>query len=225
MELQHYYVEFLTIALAHLIAVASPGPDFAVVLKHSIKYGRQTALITSVGVGSAILIHVAYALAGIGLIINSTPWLYDVLIIIAATFLIYLGWGAVRSPASDALESPEIKEKPHTGVKHSNSEQLSMRKAFIIGFMTNGLNPKATLFFLSLFTVVISAETPMVVKGVYGVYLAMATAVWFSFLSLMLTQQKVRNVFVKKGYLFDRVMGWVLIALALHIIVSQFFIS
>ena len=44
-----YWLEFLTIASVHLLAVASPGPDFAVVLKHSISYGRRAAMYTSVG--------------------------------------------------------------------------------------------------------------------------------------------------------------------------------
>src|SRR3546814_10828638 len=52
-------------------------------------------------------------------------------------------------------------------------------QAFVVGIVTNGLNPKATLFFLSLFTVVISADTPLWVQAGYGVYLAGATALWF----------------------------------------------
>ncbi|QTH64277.1 LysE family transporter [Psychrosphaera ytuae] len=225
MELERYYLEFMTIAIAHLIAVASPGPDFAVVLKNSIKYGRKTALITSVGVGTAILIHVAYALAGIGLVINSTPWLYDVLIVVAAAFLIYIGSGAVRSP------KPEINSVGGLGsaidanssdTTQIQNEQITSRKAFVIGFMTNGLNPKATLFFLSLFTVVISADTPMLVQGVYGVYLALATTAWFCSLSLLLSHKRVRAMFSEKGYLFDRIMGWVLILLAVHILTSEF---
>ena len=99
MDLTKYALEFVTIAIAHIFAVASPGPDFAIVMKHSIQYGKRAALITSVGVGTAIFIHVAYALAGIGLIINATPWLYDVLIVIASLFLINIGLGAIRSKA------------------------------------------------------------------------------------------------------------------------------
>lgn len=217
MEYERYYIEFITIAIAHLIAVASPGPDFAIVLKNSIKYGRKIALITSVGVGTAILIHVAYALAGIGLIINSTPWLYDVLIVIAAAFLMYIGLGAIRSPIP---QGPNLETAGEATL--GSNQRISGTKAFAIGFMTNGLNPKATLFFLSLFTVVISSETPMIVQGAYGIYLALATTLWFCSLSLVLSNQKIRRVFSDKGYVFDRVMGWVLILLAIHILMSEF---
>ena len=222
MELQTYYVEFITIAIAHLIAVASPGPDFAIVLKHSINYGRSIAIVTSIGVGTAILLHVTYALAGIGLFINSTPWVYDLLLIIASLFLIYLGSGAIRSPAPATHEADTNNEGLGNNTQLPSQAELTNKRAFIIGFMTNGLNPKATLFFLSLFTVVISSETPLFIQGAYGLYLAVATACWFCFLSFLLTQRKVREVFVKRGYIFDRIMGWVLIGLALHILVSEF---
>ncbi|MDA8621501.1 LysE family transporter [Psychrosphaera sp.] len=212
MDFSNYAVEFVTIAIAHLFAVASPGPDFAIVMKHSIQYGKRAALITSIGVGTAIFIHVAYALAGIGLILNATPWLYDLLIIVASLFLINIGLGAIRSTA-------HLKNDNDTAITNVS---ISDGKAFAIGFMTNGLNPKATLFFLSLFTVVVSLDTPLLIKGGYGVYLALATTAWFCCLSLLLSKKSVRQLFSKNAYLFDRVMGWVLIILAINILVSEF---
>ena len=212
MDLTKYALEFVTIAIAHIFAVASPGPDFAIVMKHSIQYGKRAALITSVGVGTAIFIHVAYALAGIGLIINATPWLYDVLIVIASLFLINIGLSAIRSKAHLQANSES----------QANNATISDKKAFALGFMTNGLNPKATLFFLSLFTVVVSLETPLIIKGAYGVYLAIATTAWFCGLSLVLSKKSVRQLFSKNAYLFDRIMGWVLILLAINILISEF---
>lgn len=207
--MQGYYLEFLTIAFAHLVAVASPGPDFAVVLKQAVRYGRKTALITSVGVGSAILLHVAYALAGIGIIIKTTPWLYQLLLIFAAGFLFYIGINAIQA-------------KPQTaaGIEQGNGT-MSPKRAYVIGFMTNGLNPKATLFFISLFTLIISTETPTLIKMGYGIYLAVATTLWFSLLSYLFTITKFRNKLTASGYIFDRVMGAVLIILALHIFVTE----
>ncbi|MBU2882304.1 LysE family translocator [Psychrosphaera sp. B3R10] len=212
MDSSSLLIEFLTIATAHFFAVASPGPDFAIVLKHSINYGKRIAIITSLGVGTAIFIHVAYALMGIGLIISSTPWLYDLLILFASGFLLYLGFGAIRSSKN---------VKTNEQVIDNNVVEISGKRAFYLGFLTNGLNPKATIFFLSLFTVVVSAETPLIIKGLYGVYLALATTAWFCFLSLILTRPKVREFFNGHAYIFDRVMGWVLILLAVKITYSE----
>ena len=208
--IQTYWLEFVTIASVHLLAVASPGPDFAVVLKHSIQYGRRLAIATSIGVGVGILLHVAYSVLGIGILINTTPALFMLISYVAAAYLLYLGWGAIRSPApSGTSESQGLVETPH----------ISDRKAFMIGFLTNGLNPKATLFFLSIFAVAVSAQTPNVVKIMYGLYLAVATGMWFCALSLVLSSEKVRIFIGTKGYWFDRLMGAVLILLAISLVV------
>ena len=206
---QQYWVEFLTIASVHLLAVASPGPDFAIVLKHSVSFGRRAAIVTSIGVGAAILIHVAYSLLGIGILIKTTPVLFQIFSYAAAAYLLYLGWGAIRSPAPENLSDDEV-EKPVL--------LISDKKAFMVGFLTNGLNPKATLFFLSVFAVAVSPETPNIIKLGYGLYLAVATGIWFCVLSLFLSSKKVTQFIGKKGYWFDRVMGVVLILLAIKLV-------
>lgn len=203
-----YWVEFATIAAVHLLAVASPGPDFAIVLKHSISFGRRAAMLTSIGIGLGILIHVAYSLLGIGIIIKTTPWLFAALSYAAAGYLLYLGWGAIRSqPAQSKEEEAQLAQ-----------QTLSDKKAFTIGLITNGLNPKATLFFLSVFAVAVSQATPNGVKMAYGLYLAFATGVWFCCLSYFLSSARVRAYLLRQGHWFDRIMGAVLIALALKLI-------
>ena len=67
-----YWTEFLTVALVHLLAVASPGPDFAIVVRESVSSGRHTGICTAIGVGSGILLHVTYSLLGIGLIVSQS---------------------------------------------------------------------------------------------------------------------------------------------------------
>lgn len=208
-EVEQYWLEFLTIASVHLLAVASPGPDFAIVLKHSISFGRRAAIITSIGVGVGILIHVAYSLLGIGILIKTTPMLFQVFSYAGAAYLLYLGFGALRSPAPNNFDHVEVK----------NVVQLiSDNKAFMVGFLTNGLNPKATLFFLSVFAVAVSPDTPDVIKLGYGLYLAIATGVWFCVLSLFLSSQKVTQFMGEKSYWFDRIMGVVLILLAIKLL-------
>jgi threonine/homoserine/homoserine lactone efflux protein len=202
-------VEFLTIASVHLLAVASPGPDFAIVLKHSINFGRRAAIITSIGVGAAILIHVAYSLLGIGILIKTTPVLFQVFSYVAAAYLLYLGWGAIRSPAPKTLNNVKVEKV---------IQLISDKKAFVVGFLTNGLNPKATLFFLSVFAVAVSPDTPNVIKLAYGLYLAIATGIWFCVLSLFLSSKSVTQFIGENGYWFDRMMGVVLILLAIKLV-------
>ncbi|MEO2267206.1 LysE family translocator [Pseudoalteromonas pernae] len=202
-----YWPEFAAIAIAHFFAVASPGPDFAVVLKHSVSYGRANGLATSAGVGAGIFVHVIYCLLGVALLISQAPTVFMVLKYIAALYLGYLGVQALRSKPSEGA-TPEFQEHQHQG----------LALAFRRGFLTNALNPKATLFFLSLFTLVVSVQTPKAVQLGYGVYMAIATWLWFSFLTIILSKHAVRSFFNAKGFWFDRAIGVVLIALAIQVV-------
>jgi threonine/homoserine/homoserine lactone efflux protein len=207
-----FWPEFLIIASVHLLAVASPGPDFAIVLRYAVRFGRRAAIFASLGIGLAILLHVTYSLIGIGVLIKTTPWLFQLLTVLAACYLLYLAQGALRAKAPIVEEAFALEQQ---------AEPASL-KAFTAGFITNGLNPKATLFFLSLFAVIISGETPLSYKLIYGVYMSLATATWFCLLSFVLTNSKVRGFLLLKGYWFDRLMGVLLMLLAAQLLFSSF---
>lgn len=202
-----YLSQFVTVAVVHLLAVASPGPDFAIVVRQSITYGRRTALLTSCGVGMGIMIHVLYSLLGIGFIVSQSLVLFTLMKLAGAGYLIYIGIRAMRTgPVSLTFGAAGTDGLP------------SKRSAVWTGFLTNGLNPKATLFFLSLFTVVIAPETPVPVQLLYGVYMALATALWFSMVSLLFGQERVRHLFSRIGHWFERLMGLSLCLLGIRLL-------
>jgi threonine/homoserine/homoserine lactone efflux protein len=91
----------------------------------------------------------------------------------------------------------------------------------MVGFITNGQNPKATLFFLTLYTLAIPPETTLTAKSIYGLYLACATAAWFVLVSFLVSHKRIRQAYLKKGYWFDRVMGFVLLVMAIILVVTQ----
>jgi len=204
-------MEFLTVALVHLLAVASPGPDFAVVVRESVTQGQRAGLWTALGVGSGIVVHIAYSLLGIGLIVSQSILLFNLFKWLAAGYLVYLGWKALR--ARPQLEAATLTAGP--------VPTRRARQAFTVGFVTNGLNPKATLFFLSLFTVVISHDTPLAVQAGYGLYLACATTLWFCLVAWLFSRDRVRAGFARMGHWFDRVTGAVLIALGARLALSE----
>ena len=204
-----YLSEFITIAVVHLIAVASPGPDFAIVVRNSVSYGRRIAMYTSVGIGLGILLHVAYSLVGLSVVIKTTPWLYSAISYLSAAYLLYLAWGALRSGPSASAATASVSAR---------QTSITVKKALISGFLTNGLNPKATLFFLSLFTAIIDINTPIGIKSLYGIYLAVATGAWFCFLSYLLSTSRIARLIGDKGYWLDRLMGVVLVGLAIRLV-------
>jgi len=206
----YHLSQFITIVVVHLLAVASPGPDFAIVVRQSVTYGKKTALWTSLGVGTGIFIHVSYSLLGIGMIVSQSILAFTIMKFLGAGYLFYIGVKAIRSQPSSALHFAE-----------SQNNLPSAYKAYWTGFLTNGLNPKATLFFFSLFSVVISPGTPLTVQFFYGVYMAIATAAWFCCISMVFGSGRVRNLFSKFGHWFERFMGGALILLGIKLAITS----
>jgi RhtB (resistance to homoserine/threonine) family protein len=202
-----YWGEFVTVIIVHLLAVASPGPDFAMVLRQSLVAGRKAAVWTSVGIGGGIMVHVVYTLLGLGLIISQSIQLFNVIKWVGAGYLLYIGWKSLRADSKQAVEFDQI----------TTRSDYPVSRALRIGFLTNALNPKATLFFLSLFSVIIKPDTPQAIQLGYGIYMSIATGVWFCGLSLVLTQDRVRQGFARFGHWAERTMGAVLIALGIKL--------
>ncbi|RXJ87789.1 lysine transporter LysE [Arcobacter sp. CECT 8985] len=192
------------------IALLSPGPDFAMIVKQSITYGKRSSIFTSIGIGLGISVHIIYSILGIGLIISKSIILFNIIKYLGAAYLIYLG---IQSLKSKGIKL-DNKDK-------STNKEISDLKSFTSGFLCNALNPKATLFFLSMFTVVININTPLYIQSLYGLFCILATTVWFIFVSLILSHSKVRNFFSKFGVWFDRTVGFVLIGLGLKVAFSK----
>ncbi|MFA5058618.1 MAG: LysE family translocator [Opitutaceae bacterium] len=210
-----YWSEFLLVALAHLVAVASPGPDFAMVLRQSITFGRRPAIWTSVGIGTGIFLHVAYSLLGIGLLVRSSVLAFSILKWLGAVYLAWVGQKAIRAKPFAHGETPNGAAPVLTA--NGEREMPGRRAAFVTGFLTNALNPKATLFFVSLFSVVINPRTPVVIQGAYGVWMALATMGWFILVSLFFSQDRVRTGFRRCGHWFERAMGVILLGLGVRL--------
>ena len=199
----NYRPEFLSVALAHLLAVASPGPDFAIVLKQSLNHGRRTAIWTSIGIGTAILLHITYSLLGLGLLVRSSTLWFNGVKYAGAAYIAWLGVQALRAkPRHDlsGIASPDPAPSTHG--------------AFVTGFLTNALNPKATLFFLSLYVMLVSPQTPRWVQAAYGAWMAGATMAWFCLVSALFTKPEIRNKFLRHGHWIDRALGVVFLGFA-----------
>ncbi|ERS83128.1 lysine transporter LysE [Marinobacter sp. C1S70] len=208
MTVQNYWLEFLTVALVHLLAVASPGPDFAVMLRQALTQARRNALLTAMGIGIGILLHVGYSLLGIGLIIQQSVMLFTVLKVIGAVYLLYIAWHCLRAKPGGVH------------VQANGGHAQSGWAAFRLGFLTNALNPKATLFFVSLFSVIINPGTPVLLQAGYGIYMALATGLWFAMVAVFFTHPRVRRGFNRFGHWLDRAMGGILVLLAGQLLLS-----
>lgn len=198
---------FLTVALVHILGAMSPGPDFAMITRNSLTYSRRTGILTAVGLGLGILMHTTYALLGIGFLIAQSVLLYSMIKYVGAAYLLFIGFKALTAKAP--TKKSEAQEKVRA--------DLTAVQAIRIGLLCNILNPKATLFFVALFSQVISPETPLPVQIFYGVYMALATFVWFAFVASVLTLENIKRQFERIQIVFERTMGAVLIALGIRV--------
>jgi RhtB (resistance to homoserine/threonine) family protein len=202
----NYWPEFLVVALAHALAVASPGPDFAIVLKQSLAYGRRTAIWTSFGIGVGLSIHITYCLLGLGLFLRNSGQALLLVQYLGAAYLAYVGLQALRTkPRPPALNLVAVGAAP------------TDRTAWTTGFLVNVLNPKVALFFIALFVLRVSPSTPKLIQVGYGVWMTAVTIAWFCFVSFVFTKPEVRNKFLRYGHWIDRTLGVVFIAFALSL--------
>jgi RhtB (resistance to homoserine/threonine) family protein len=205
-----YWAQFLTVAVAHLLAVASPGPDFAMVVRQSLTHGRRAAVWTSIGIGTAILVHVTYALLGIGILLRASHLWFSVMKYLCAAYLAWIGLkSALTRPRQGLAGAPAGAE-----AELARPAQPAARVAWTTGFLTNVFNPKATLFFIALFAAVIDPATPKLIQVGYGLWMSLTTMAWFVMVSAIFTRDDVRRMFLKGGHWIDRGMGAVLIAIA-----------
>lgn len=205
-----YLIQLITIASIHFLALVSPGPDFAMIARNSFIYSKKTGIYSALGLALGTVVHMTYSLVGIGLIISKSIVLFSAIKFIGAAYLIFIGYKSLRS-----------KQGSISNVVENRPEGISAYSAVKIGFLTNILNPKVTLFFLSLFTQFIDPNTPFVVQIAYGAEMAAMTFVWFSFVAIMLSRKKIKERFSSMRGAIEKVFGAVLILLGLKIAMSD----
>ena len=192
-----------------LIAAISPGPDLLIVLRNSLGAGRRSGLQTALGIALAIYIHIAYSMLGIALIISQSILLFNLIKYAGAAYLLWLGYKALKSKGWQ-ITSEEARNPDKT-----------FFRSFSQGFVTNALNPKATLFFLALFTQVMDPSTSLTVQFWYGTICAMTAGTWFSIVAICLTHKSIRQKLARASLWIDRLTGVAFIALATKVAITK----
>ena len=220
-----YWPEFFTLALVHLLAVISPGADFALILRQSLTYGRRVAILSSLGIALGLLCHLTATFWGMGLLIQQTPWLFHLITLLGAGYLVYLAWQSLlAAQAPSTTRNQVISEKNITA---SDTPALFIpsekdyTQAIVAGFLTNLLNPKALLFFLALFSTIIRAETSFFTLVFYGAWMSLVTFLWFALISIGLGSTGARAIYFRYQYLLSTLMALMLIFLAIKLAFSS----
>ncbi|WP_282277552.1 MULTISPECIES: LysE family transporter [Pseudomonadota] len=200
--------ELIAVITITLLAVISPGPDFAMVTRNSLMLSRRAGVLTALGIGLGVLVHVTYTLVGVGLLIQQSLWLFNAIKLVGAVYLIYLGVKMLRA-------------KPAGGLADSTVAPLSDAAALRTGFLTNALNPKTTVFIVSLFMQVVRPDTPLAVQIGYGAFISVAHMAWFSLVALCFSAGAVRDRLLAVRHWIDRAFGGLLVGFGVLLAVAR----
>ncbi len=194
--------EFGLVLAITVLAVISPGGDFAMVTRNSYLHGCMAGIWTAIGIALAIWLHVAYSILGVGLLLQTSPMLLQAVKTVGALYLLYIAWQTWRHPVAIASELAD------------SQAAFSHWSALKTGLISNALNPKTTLFVLSLYTQVIAADTALSTLLAYGWVISLAHLLWFAWVALCLSQPRIRMWLLRKQSVVNKAITCVLMLLA-----------
>ncbi|WP_394674336.1 LysE family translocator [uncultured Chryseobacterium sp.] len=204
--------ELLFFALAALVLVISPGPNMIYLISRTITQGRKAGLPSLAGVICGFMFHIVMVSFGLTAVLFAIPYAYLVLKTLGTCYLLYLAYQAVKPNSKNIFDVDK------------NMKFDGPKKLFSVGFLTNVLNPKVAVFYLSFF--------PQFIKPEYGSVFTQSlelgiTQVFVSFsvnFIIVLTAAKAA-LFFAKNPLWIRVQKWfmasVLTFLALKMAISK----
>lgn len=201
-------VEILAVATITILAVLSPGADFAMVTRNSLLHGRNSGLLASLGIAIGVQLHVFYTMLGVGFLIMTSPTLFSAIKLAGAAYLMYIGF---KTFTSAAMSSGLL----------CKTAVLSPLEALRTGFLTNALNPKTTLFVVSVYTQIVQPDTPLSIQIAYGLFMSMAHWIWFSLVAIFFSQGRLREKMLQRQVVLNRVIGSVLTLLGLSLALTS----
>lgn len=187
---------FVTIALVHLAALAAPGPDFLFVTRTAVAESRARALMAAAGIAAGIAVWAGIAFLGLGWLFSQFAWLQRILAVAGGLFLLWTGLQMLRSAATPrGSESGEL--PPGKGHVHP----------FLFGFITNISNPKALVYFPSVFAAFLTPELSAAACWRLWTFVVLESFAWFGFVALVLGLPFFRVRYRRAGRVIDGVAG------------------
>jgi threonine/homoserine/homoserine lactone efflux protein len=195
-----------SIAFALMLGAMSPGPTSIYVAKNSIAISRKHGLFTALGTGTGAAVFGLLAVLGLQAFLLAVPSAYLVLKICGGLYLLWLAAKIIKH-AKDPIEA-----------NNDTSSQMSLRRAFSTGLITQLSNPKIAIVLASIFTALLPKEIPAYYYFVLPILCFFIDAGWCSLVAVALSAEKPRRVYLKFKAIFDRIAGGVMTLLGLKLI-------
>ncbi|WP_336141290.1 LysE family translocator [Acinetobacter sp. 102] len=199
--------EIIAVGIVTLLAVISPGADFALVTRNSYLYGRHLGMCTAYGIAIGVWVHISYSLIGLSFLQQHLPSLIHLIQYMGAAYLIYIGYKTFT-------QAPILFDE--------NNHQITRWQAFRHGFLTNSLNPKTTLFVMSIYAQVMTSTNNLHTLIGYGIFISGSHLAWFCLVALFCSAPFIRNKILARQISINRVIGCILSALGLSLFFAHF---
>jgi len=199
---------FFTLALAHFLALLSPGVDFFIIVSNTSKYGKISGILTSFGIAFANLIYIFFAILGISMIQDNLN-MFVFIKILGALYLLYIAKSLLEAKKRDLFKKSEAGTK---------ALKAGLLKHFFVGFFSALLNPKNSIFYFTLFSLSIKDNTTMGTQYLYAAWMFFAVLFWDIFIVTLLSNKKSKLFMQKYSNTIEKVSAYILIIISFLIL-------
>ena len=200
----------ITFAILASILVIIPGLDFALVLRYATTQSRKSAIVVMLGITSGLFVWGVFASLGISAILQASETAFNVLKIVGASYMVWMGIGFIRN---------SFKNSDNSAI---NSRVAANKRIFTKGLFSNLLNPKAGVFYLSVLPQFIPAESNHLIFGLLLTCIhAVITIIFFVFLILFIHTLKDFFVRPKVTKVMERISGLAVIGFGARLLLSE----
>ena len=205
----HEVLSLVTIAGVYLMVLVSPGPNFLVVTQSAISESRRHALYTGLGISSGSALLATLAATGMGLLLAQFAWLHRATQVLGGAYLIYVGvkiWRSAKQPLPEKMDL---------------ARRRSFGAAYRYGAMTNLTNPKAMVFFTTIFATLVGPNLPTWVKFASVAEIFVLSTLWHFTLATLFSHSRIQNVYRNAKTGISRVTGGLLSVLGIQMLLAR----
>ena len=202
---------FLTVAVLHIVALVTPGPDFFFVSQTAVSRSRKEAMMGVLGITGGVMVWSGVALLGLNLILEKMAWLHSIIMVGGGLYLCWMGYQMLRSALKKEKPSEEV---PAVELAHGG-------RSFLKGLLTNLSNPKAIIYFGSVFSLFVGNDVGSAERWGLFVMIALETFVWFTVVASLFALPKMRRGYQRLAKWIDGVAGALFAGFGIHLIISR----
>jgi threonine/homoserine/homoserine lactone efflux protein len=216
--MEHAHITIIsTVVIAHLLALLSPGPDFMLVVKSAVKNSREKAIGVALGISIANGIYITLCIVGVGSLLAKSLIIMTILKLFGGLFLLYIAVMAMKTKKSDyRFLNEEI-------IVSNTQNRNSFVKEFLVGFGSGILNPKNIIFYLSIFSLVLTNKVGLGFKIGLGIWMTFIVFAWDGFIIYVLSKKEVKKMFSRFTFYIDKIAGTFLGFVGIKLIQSAVF--